>query len=176
LSPAIPLWLQEIVACCHLNETSILLSLIKSSTPSPNLSITFQLKHKLKFQNSIRASPMELEFSFIAEFCCSTKRVCWTIRPTHFEKSPMHVQVSDLDTWNIIIINPAQTLASFTICLDRFWKMPMSGRSIFYLFSINPIQWSLQHSTHCCSTTTFYWLNFQVHSKTQKTQNFHMLT
>jgi hypothetical protein len=60
---------------------------------------------------------MEL-VSFINEFCCSAKTMHWISGPTLFEEFPMHLQVSDLDNWNIIIINAAQTMVGFTAYLD----------------------------------------------------------
>jgi hypothetical protein len=66
---------------------------------------------------SIGASRMEL-ISFITEFRRSATTMRWTNGPILFETFPMHLQVSDLDTWNIIILNAAQTVVSFGVCLD----------------------------------------------------------
>jgi hypothetical protein len=56
----------------------------------------------------IGPSRMEL-ISFIAEFHRSATTMRWTNGPILFEEFPMHLQVSDLDTWNIIILNAAKS-------------------------------------------------------------------
>jgi hypothetical protein len=97
---------------------------------------------------SIRASRME-QLYFITEFSRSAKTMRWTIGPILYEKFPMHIQVSDLDTWNILIINAARLVLQHALLLSRkasFMKMPMTGRSTFYVSSRNPRKWSLQHS------------------------------
>ena len=59
---------------------------------------------------------MEL-LSFLAEFRRSATTMRWTNGPILFEKFPMHLQVSDLDSWNIIILNASITVHGFNACL-----------------------------------------------------------
>jgi hypothetical protein len=42
----------------------------------------------------------------------------WIAGPVLFEKFPMHLQVSNLDTWNILSVSAPQTVVGFNDSLD----------------------------------------------------------
>ena len=66
---------------------------------------------------SVGATRMEL-ISFCTEFRHSAQIMRWTTGPILFKKFPMHLQVSDLDNWNILSGNSPNTVAGFNTCLD----------------------------------------------------------
>jgi hypothetical protein len=66
---------------------------------------------------SIGASRMEL-ISFLTEFRCSDDMMLWTTGPAGlYKKFTIHLQVTDLDAWNIFTTNMPQTVVGLHRCI-----------------------------------------------------------